>query len=189
MNDAAAASLTAFDAIVFGIILLSALMGFARGFRREIATFTAFTLAVVLAIFLQVNYGERIEQSLPFLENLTPFYSGLIISAALFIVLYLVFALIGGRFAKLVQGLEDVGPIDRFGGVLFGIGRAVVVLVLLMVLIRYFGVDERLPNWITNSHSYPPLANAAKAVQIQAPEIADRVQSTVPPNQGTNNAN
>lgn len=187
MNDPATA-LTAFDAIVFGVIALSALMGFARGFRRELATFAAFTLAVTFAVILQVNYGTTIEDRLPFLQGLTPFYAGLVISAFLFIILYGIFVLIGSRFANIVQGLEDVGPLDRFGGVLFGIGRAVIVLVLLTVLIRYFGVDERLPNWITNSHSYPPLANAAKAVQIQAPEIADRVQSSVPPAQGSDTA-
>lgn len=187
MDDPVSA-FTAFDAIVFGIIILSALMGLARGFRRELATFTAFTLAVTFAVVLQVNYGEAIEDRVTILQGLTPFYAGLVISAVLFILLYAVFALIGSRFAKLVQGLEDVGPLDRFGGALFGVGRAVVVLVLLTVLIRYFGVDDRLPDWITGSHSYPPLANAATAVQIQAPEIADRVQTSLPPNDGPSNA-
>lgn len=184
MNEPVTASLTAFDAILVGIILLSALMGFARGFRREMSTFAAFTFAVVIATLIQFNFGAEIEARLSFLQDLTPFVSGLIISAGLFIVLYFIIATIFSSLGRLVQGLEGIGPLDRFGGVLFGMARAIIAMVLLTVLIRYFGVDDRLPDWITESLSYPHLANAASAVQIQAPEIAQQVQSGLPVTEG-----
>lgn len=177
-------SFSPFDAIVLLILLLSALMGIARGFRREIATFTAFTLAVILATLIQYNYGEVIEARISILEGLNAFTSGLIVSAVLFVVLYAFLSWIGSRLAKLVQGLEGVGTLDRFGGALFGVARGIVVLVFLTVLIRYFGVDDRMPSWIQESLSYPHLANAAKAVQVQAPEIAEQVQSNLPAGDG-----
>lgn len=175
---------TPFDAITLLILLLSALMGVARGFRREIATFTAFTLAVIIATILQFNYGDWFEEKIPILANFNDFTSGLIVSAVLFLAFYVILSWIGGRLARLVQGLEDVGSLDRFGGALFGIARGIVALVFLTVLVRYFGVDDRLPSWIQESLSYPHLSNAAKAIQVQAPEIAEQVQSNLPAGDG-----
>ena len=61
-------SVTAFDAIAVAVIVISAIMAFARGFLREIATMGSFIGALTAAIYARKFFSAPLTAMLP--ENL-----------------------------------------------------------------------------------------------------------------------
>jgi membrane protein required for colicin V production len=136
------------DWAIVGIFGLSVTISLIRGFVREAMSLVVWAAAVIVAM--------------SFYQRLAPWLVDLIASPSLrlltsWLTLFVIVLILGGLtsylLAKLIKSTGLSGT-DRFLGVFFGIARAVVlVLVVLIVLPEILPVDE--DNWWRESMLIP----------------------------------
>ena len=143
------------DIISLVIISISIILGFSRGLIRECYTI----LAWILSFFSTIQFGPIIlpfTLSIPFLEE---FFLGncplaMLVSYIVTFVLSLTFFSILITLVNISKTSES-NPIlrstDRFGGILFGFARSILVLLLLLILIQDFLPEFSQENKITDS--------------------------------------
>lgn len=187
MIDALTGSMTAFDAIVIAVVVMSALMAFSRGFMRELATLAALFFASLAAYFGHTLFRNKIAGILP---EAAPAYSAdLIVVAIAFLLIYTSVRMLAGRFTRLVQGSEGINMVDRVTGLAFGIVRGLAFPFLAAWVFINIVPTDAIPEFISKSVTYPYFESAASAINSSVPEIAAQAddafasQSVAPPDQ------
>ncbi len=174
MTDA----LTAFDAVAIAIIILSALMALARGFLRELATLGAFIAALAAAYYARIYLRDGVAGMLP--DDGPDWLADLLIIAFVFVGTYAVVTWWGHRLSRNIQGVEGVGLIDRLAGLIFGIARGAVAVVLFVYLLQLLLEEDRIPEWISQARTYPHFEAAADYMNENAPRITEDMQDLSP---------
>ncbi|HTQ02131.1 MAG TPA: CvpA family protein, partial [Casimicrobiaceae bacterium] len=142
--------MTVFDWSVIGVVALSMLFAYVRGFTRELIAL----LAWVLGFFAAIAFSPLVGAWLPELgESAVARY--LIAFAAILVAALVLGALVAWPLASVIRK-SGLGFVDRFLGALFGVARGAVA-VLAFVLVA--GITS-LPrqDWWQNAALAPALA-------------------------------
>jgi membrane protein required for colicin V production len=145
-----------FDLFVLGVIVISGLFAFWRGFVREALSIAAWILAA-LAAFYAYPYA------VPIAERFLP--KGMIANvsagAAVFVIALIVLHIIAKALASRVKH-SQLSAIDRTFGLIFGLARgAIIVCIGYLVLGLFLPAGEDRPQWLTESRTVPYLAAGA----------------------------
>lgn len=132
---------TAFDYIVAALILTSGLMALARGFLREVASTLAFSLAIGAGLFALYIGAPFVREKLPI--QVGPILIEVILVAASFLLVYIISAWLGRKLSRLIHAATDIGLVDRLIGLIFGVFRALALVVLILMLANLFIVKEQ----------------------------------------------
>ena len=119
------------DLLMLGIIVLSALVGVARGFTFELLSLAGWFAAWFAAAW----FGPYLAPHLPIGAS----FSALNVGVA-FVLVFLLALIVWGMAARAVSGLikaTPLRPLDRLLGALFGVARAVVVLLVTATLVGW----------------------------------------------------
>jgi membrane protein required for colicin V production len=166
---------TKLDYIVLALLLISAVVGFARGAAREIAAMAALIGGAAAAIFS--------------LEHVAPIAGRVIhthwmaVAAALalvFAVVYVVLRLLGARLAEAIHGTNVLGALDRTAGLLVGLVRGLVVLGALYLMFNAATPPDLRPRWIVGASTWPLAADTGRLIEALEPrglDVADRLTS------------
>ncbi len=155
--------MTALDIIVLFLLGSGAIFGFMRGFVQEALSLIAW-LMVISAV--RIFHGPATAALSEAVGN----QSGAAMLAFLAIVI-VIFAL--GRWISKSIGAKSrksvLGPIDRVLGFGFGMLKGLIFATLIFLLIimgheTLFGAEERRPDWITKSRTYPLLNASGEAM-------------------------
>jgi membrane protein required for colicin V production len=131
---------TIVDAIVLGIVALSAVLAYARGLVREFLSILGWVGAAVAA-FVFAPAVEPLMREVPILRDIvgTSCELGLLAAfAAVFAVALILFSIFTPLLSGAVQNTA-LGPVDKGLGFLFGVARGVV-----LVLIAFLVYDQVL---------------------------------------------
>ena len=156
--------MNALDFAIIGVIALSAVFAFARGFVREALSIVAWVGAAMITLYgFAYAYGAIIR----FVT--TPLLADLIAGAGLFVVSLIVLTILTGSVARFVNS-SALSPIDRTLGLIFGLARG-----LVLVSLAYLVVDISLPandrpGWIKEAKSERFLAKGAEMLRTALPE-------------------
>jgi membrane protein required for colicin V production len=168
---------TKFDYIVLGLLLISALVGFARGAAREVVAVAALLGGAAAAIF-GLRYAEPVADRL--------LHSHWIALAAallaLFLIGYVAVRLIGAALVRRVHGTNVLGARDRTAGLLIGLVRGLVVLGALKLMFVAATPADLQPRWITQAHPWPLASDMGRLLETLAPRginVAERLQPAV----------
>jgi membrane protein required for colicin V production len=165
---------TKLDYIVFGLLLISAIVGFARGAAREVAAMVALLAAAAAAIF-GLRYATPAAARL-----VHPHW--LAVAAALillFAVVYIALRLVGAGVARRIHGTDVLGALDRTVGLLIGLVRGLVVLGALYLMFNAATPADIRPRWITGARTWPLAADMGRLIEALAPrglDAADRLK-------------
>jgi membrane protein required for colicin V production len=161
--------LSLFDIIIGVILLLSALIGLARGAMREMTNVAAFVLAVFIAVF-----GLRF--SGPFMVHSIHIAWAANIAAVVvvFLVAYIILRIIGGMLTGQVRGAPGVGPLDRILGLGFGLVRGLVLVGVIALLLGFVFPGDRMPQSISSAKLFPLAQASAMALKAVAPKVAPK---------------
>lgn len=157
------------DWVVLAVVSVSALVGLWRGVVSEILSLAAW----VAAFFAATTFGGLLA---PRLEGAFGESGAAQVAAfvALFVAVLIGFALL--RFlAKQLLRAVGLGALDRLLGGVFGLARAALVLVVLVLL----GGMTDMPRkpWWREAFSAPPLETAALAARPHLPDaMAKRIR-------------
>lgn len=166
------------DLVVIGILLLSALVAFWRGFVREVLTIISL-LGAAIATYMfgpklvPVAQGWLIDENATepqMLFNLVPYE---MVGTALgfgivFIVVLMALTIASHLFSRMVHYV-GLGPVDRSLGVVFGLVRGVVILGLMSVVLNFAVAEEKRGEYFADSKTYPYVSYLADLTSAMMP--------------------
>ncbi|NQZ14254.1 MAG: CvpA family protein [Alphaproteobacteria bacterium] len=123
------------DIVVAAVIIISAIISFLRGFIREVLTIAGIIGGLAAAYFMGPTFSPVVQGWFGVdgkLFDLVPMdiVGSVTAYASIFVLFVIIISIISYLTAGAVKAM-GLGPIDRSLGVVFGIGRAVVLLGLL----------------------------------------------------------
>jgi len=154
------------DIAVIVIVLISALLAYARGFVHEVLAVGGWIGAIFATI-----YGYPYAK--PYARSLIPveLIADLVAGVAIFVVTLIVLSFVTRGVSKMVKA-SALNFLDRSLGFLFGVARgAVIVCVAYLGLVWLMPPGEQ-PVWIRAAHSMPLIRQGAAILQSLIPEDA-----------------
>jgi membrane protein required for colicin V production len=161
-------NLSAYDWIVLIITLLSTLMGVLRGMIIECVSLGSWIGAVIVARMGAEPVGKFFEHTM---EN-----SALRLGIAFVLVFFVSLILIRliGRAVSKAMNRVGLGLLDRLLGALFGLVRAIALLMVLVVLAALTGLNDQ-PDWKRAWFTLPLERLTAVALPLLPKDVAVRV--------------
>ena len=124
------------DALILGVIAISALISLSRGFIKEALSLVTWIVAGVIAWMFGGSLAHHFE---PYIE--TPSVRIIAACAVLFVVTLLIGALVNFLLAQLVRATGLTGT-DRLLGMVFGAARGLLLIVILVGLLSLAPVQH-----------------------------------------------
>lgn len=160
--------MTAFDFMVIGVVGLSTVFAFMRGFVRVFVSLAAWVVGVVAAL----RYSEFVGGKLPDFGEV-PATRYVLAFALILVALLIVGALAGFVLSRLVRAV-GLGFLDRALGAIFGFARGLLIAVILVLFAGLTTAPKMV--WWQNSLTGPELTTAALALRPWLPKAwADRL--------------
>ena len=156
--------MTGFDVFALLVVLVSALVGYARGGVREVVTLCAFGLAAVAAI-------AALPYAAPVLRHVIhPRWAAAAAAVAIvFVLAYVLVRTAGGALTAQLQRAQ-LGGVDRVAGGGFGVLRAVIFLGLAALMLQATPWPRgAMPEWISGGLTYPLARASGGAILALAP--------------------
>jgi membrane protein required for colicin V production len=163
---------TIVDGIVGGVIVISAILAYARGFVREALSIGGWILAAVVAFIFAPNALPLIRE-VPYLGDFIGDSCELgIMSAfvAVFAVALIVISLFTPLFSTAVQR-SVIGGVDAGLGFVFGVARGVLLVVVALIAYDRVVGSEPVP-MVADSRSAQIFARLQGDIEDQIPEDA-----------------
>jgi membrane protein required for colicin V production len=152
------------DLGVIGIIGLSAVFAFARGFVREALSIVAWVGAAAITLY---GFGWAYAQVDPYIKN--PLLSQVVAGLGLFVGSLVVLTILTGFLARIVAA-SGLTPIDRTLGFIFGLARGAFLVCLAYLLLDMSVQPSDRPLWMKDAKSTPYLHEGADALKGFLPE-------------------
>ncbi len=149
------------DLVILGVLLVSAVFAFLRGFIREVLTI----LGVVGGLAASLSFGKQLvplmshwigvdkdAEKPQMLMDIVPLtvVADVLAYGSIFLVVVIVLSLVSGLLAGWARTI-GLGAIDRTLGVVFGIARGVLVLAVLYLLPYLLFKEEDRKSWVQDS--------------------------------------
>jgi membrane protein required for colicin V production len=147
-----------FDIIAAIILAISLIYSLVRGMVREIFSLLAYIGGYFLAITFRQKFSATLSQ---YISNTTA--SEIISFALIFIASVFVISLLGKGIQKLVHSAPGLSGLDRLFGGVIGLGKGIIVLIILMFFFKFFPDINREIN--KDSFFAPKLAKLSKALE------------------------
>ncbi|MCU4654761.1 CvpA family protein [Roseibacterium sp. SDUM158016] len=163
---------TIFDGIVAGVILVSAVLAYSRGFVREVMSILGWIGAAILAFVFAPN-ALPLMNEIPYLGEFIggSCELGIMASfAAVFVVALVLISLFTPVFSQAVQR-SAIGGVDAGLGFLFGVARGALLVVVALIAYERIAGDEPIAE-IADSRSAQVFAQAQSAIEAEIPSDA-----------------
>ena len=144
------------DVILLGVILISAILAFTRGFVHEVLSIAAWIGAAVVTYFA-FPYASPFAREHIELQLLADIVTGLTI----FVLALVIFTIVSNALSRNVKN-SSLGAVDRSLGLLFGAFRGIVLIcAAYLIMMWVIPKPEDRPTWILNARSTPMVEKGA----------------------------
>ncbi|MBU6234869.1 MAG: CvpA family protein [Alphaproteobacteria bacterium] len=176
------------DLVVLGILLLSSVVAFMRGFVREVLTIGSLAGAAAATLVFgssltPMTRGWIIDPNATepqSLFGLVPYemLAPVIAYAITFVTVLIVLNIITHMVSKGVHAV-GLGPVDRTLGVVFGLVRGVVIVGLLSLVLNFVLSDTQRETMFSDSKTYPYVGYLADLTGALMPgrDVLDKVKN------------
>lgn len=161
-----------FDAIVYSVLFISAIISLFRGFIREFLSLATWIGAGLVTLTLVDNVIAFLNQ-----------YFTSAMAAAIFGTLgtyFLVLLAIGSLSRLLLRYVREgteVGWVDNVMGLVFGVFKGGLVIVLGFILVTLIFKEEGYPEWIRTASTLPAVQTASIKVVRMMPDYLGSISS------------
>jgi membrane protein required for colicin V production len=155
--------ITLADVIVLLVLVLSALLAFARGFVHEVLAVAGWIGAIFATIYglpYVRPYGRTIFEN----TAVADIVSGL----ALFLLSLIILSLMTRALSQRIRN-SQLNALDRSLGFVFGLVRGVVLIALLYIALDWLMPPSSQPAWIREARSIPLVEGAADLLRSAIP--------------------
>lgn len=155
--------MTLFDVAALLVLVVSALVGLARGVVRELVSLFAFGLAAMAALFL-------LPITAPLARHMVhpSWAANAVAVAVIFLVAYVALRVMGSTVSAALHRQSTLGAMDRTVGLGFGIVRALVILGVFYLV--FSAVPSGFaPRWVSDGRLFPLARASGRALASIAP--------------------
>jgi membrane protein required for colicin V production len=195
-------SITLFDGLLIGLMLVSGVLAMIRGFSREVLSVASWIAAAAAAFFFYPRLAPFVGQYTAQL-NPSKTLADIAAAGAIFVVVLIVVSLLTMRIADFIVD-SRIGPLDRTLGFVFGAARGALLLVVALLFYNWLVPQDAQWPWIANAKSKPVLDSIGESLVQLIPNdpnnsLLDRLnpkddaapapgegEGNTTPNQGTN---
>lgn len=175
-----AVGLTWFDALALGAIILSGIMGLARGLIREVFSIVGFVAALVGGYFF-AGQAAPIAAALLGVDGVWAMLAG---GFGVFLIVFVAITILTMIIARSAHRSTEIGSFDRAAGLAFGVLRGVLIIALFIALITPSRPADpsaaspepagvALPDEITGARLYPMFDAVASVLRSVLPRWID----------------
>ena len=160
------------DAIVAGVVVLSAILAYARGFLREVIAIAGWVVAGIAAFV----FAPMVEPLISEVPVIGPWLAGsceprvIVAFAAVFALGLVILSLFTPLLPSAVQR-SALGGLDRALGFLFGVVRGIVLVAVALVVLDLVVPGEALPD-VESSRSAVAFASLQQGIEERIPQDA-----------------
>ncbi len=162
------------DYLIIGVLLVSMIVGFFRGFFPELISIVTW----IVAIFAAMNFSGLVE---PYLQG--KLGSVVVELWASRLIMFVVTLILGGLLGQLVSLVIDKSGLsgtDRLLGLAFGVVRGAVILGVLVIFGQLMGFQKE--PWWPQSQLIPMVERVGNALRVMAPDsVNDFLESKIGP--------
>lgn len=153
-----------FDIVVVGIVLISGIFAFFRGFIHETLSIMGWVGAALCAL-----YGYPVLR--PYAHQLIPseLFADLATGIGLFLVSFLIFNFFSNRIGRAVQS-SGLNSLDSTLGFVFGLLRGGLIMCLAFMALSWMVPSKSQPDWIRDARTRPVLEEGAYILMRAAPD-------------------
>ena len=165
--------LNVFDIFSLIIIIISALFSLKGGLITSLLNLIKWIL-LVLVLKYSFNYLR-----VPFTDalDLSPTLTDILIFTSVLIVGYVIFTILNRLILGLINA-DKTGPINRLFGLVFGIIRGYILIVIIFsILINWSFSENILNSYNSNSVLFEIIESGNKILKIVPQQIQDRIES------------
>ncbi len=160
------------DLVVLGVILISALLSYFRGFMREVLSILAWVGAAVATVY---GYPYAIPYVVKLID-VEPFTT-IAASTGIFVASLIVLSILSNMVSGSVKE-SGTGSVDRALGFVFGLARGGLVICLLYLAATWIWEESTLPPELAEARSLPLAKQGAEALLKLMPEdIQDKART------------
>ncbi|MBP0491428.1 CvpA family protein [Pararoseomonas indoligenes] len=158
------------DAVFLAVVAISGVIGYMRGLIREVLGVGAWIGAILFSFYMLEGTRHAFNGVFP--EKWTaaaPWLVDVAALAAVFIVTLIILKILIALIAGLVRN-SIIGGVDKALGIVFGIGRGVIVILVAYIAAGAFVPDTSIwPEPVRQSRFLPSIADGAAWLNEQLP--------------------
>jgi membrane protein required for colicin V production len=170
------------DLAAIGVVVISAILAFMRGFVREVLGIFAWAAAAYIAVTFDDAVRPQFRQWISSTDIADP-----VSYVALFVVALLVFSLFTSLIAKGVRSIGLSG-IDRSLGVLYGAARGAVLLMVAYIIGGLLTAPDKWPEPVQTARLLPSIYDGAAWIVDHLPPEHRPKLALPPAGPGTSSA-
>ena len=165
-------NISAFDLIVFLIVVYSIAQCAAKGFMKSILSFSKWLLALIITIILVPKLNPWVQD---YIES--KFIADIGLGIFIYIISIFVIINIGKAISRVVTW-SGLGSVDKTFGLIFGIFRGYVICVCIFSLLNWFYPHQEWPLRAEGTYSFEIIYKGSKFLIDEFPNSKDYYEET-----------
>ena len=165
-------NITAFDLIVFLIIVYSMAQCAAKGFMRSLLSFSKWILALLITIYLVPKLNPWVQD---YIES--KFIADIGLGVFIYIVSLFVIINIGKAIGKTVTW-SGLGSVDKTFGLIFGLFKGYIICVCIFSLFNWFYPHQKWPIKAEGTYSFEIIYKGSEFLVDEFPNSKDYYEKT-----------
>ena len=161
-----------FDLIVFGVLGLSALLSFFRGFVREVLSLGAWVGASVITLYTFPDVAKWVEPKVG-----SEGIAAGIATLGTFMTALITISLFNRLLLRLFKSGSEIGLLDNGLGLIFGVARGALLIALAYYSMSLVMDKDDYPPWMKGSMTQPYVEKAAATIAKVAPSYLNDVEA------------
>jgi len=165
-------SVSAFDLIVFLILIYSMIQSAVKGFMLSLLSFSKWLLALVITIILVPKLNPIIED---YIES--QFIADVGLGIFIYVISLFVIINIGKAISSAVT-YSGLGTVDKIFGFIFGIFKGYVICVCVFSLLNWFYPHQKWPIETEDTYSFQIIYKGSEFLIKELPNSKDYYEET-----------
>ena len=165
-------NISAFDLIVFLIVIYSVARCTAKGFMLSLLSFSKWLLALIITIVLVPKFNPLVEEYIK-----SKFISDIGLGIFIYIVSLFIIINIGKAISSAVT-YSGLGSVDKTFGLVFGIFKGYVICVCIFSLLNWFYPHDNWPIKTEGTYSFKLIYKGSKFLIKEFPKSEDYYDKT-----------
>ena len=165
-------SISAFDLIVFLIVVYSMTQCAAKGFTRSLLSFSKWLLALIITIILVPKLNPWVQD---YIES--KFITDIGLGVFIYIVSLFVIINIGKAISSAVTW-SGLGSVDKIFGLIFGVFKGYVICICIFSLLNWFYPHQKWPLKAEGTYSFEIIYKGSEFLIDEFPNSKDYYEET-----------
>jgi len=157
-------SINVFDSIILGILFVSALVAFFRGFIREFLSLVAFVGAAVITLYFFPQTSDAMKNHVK-----NEHVAAGVGVVGTYVASLITISIFNAVIVRYIKKGPEVGLLDNFLGLVFGSIRGVFIVSLGFLIMSAFVSKEKPPEWLKTSFTKEYLKEGGDVILQIAP--------------------